>query len=512
LGDCADAVIRERPRIVGFTSVFQQHTGSLALAKRLKEAAPDVWIVFGGANVEGVMGAETLKCYPFVDAVVSGEADLVFPSLVKSVLEGAPFDGLPGVHLQITQGRGQASHAPMVTDMDSLPYPDYSDYFSQFWRSRFGNGWTPNLYFETSRGCWWGEKQHCTFCGLNGDGMKYRSKSGKRALSELREICARYPDSDIQITDNILDMSYFDDFILDLASDPLDVVLFYETKANLSRRQIRQLREAGIRMIQPGIESLSDSILKLMRKGVTAIQNIRLLKWCRELGVVPHWNFLWGFPGEDPSEYSRMKSLIPALAHLPPPSGGQMIRLDRFSPNFFDAHRLGLKNLTPVESYRYVHRSVRPEALQNLAYYFSFEYAQPQDVDSYVQPLARELNRWRKAYESSEFVMREMGGELEFWDSRFRRRHFQRTLDGIDRDVYLLTENGASITQIAREIGRPLSSVENVVERLVTSRFVVRDGRRCLGLAIRLDEYRPSERLRAVLAPRADRGALGSVE
>src|SRR5262249_11136162 len=68
---CADRVAALRPRIVGFTSVFQQHLASLALAKRLKARLPDVVVVMGGANCEATMGVETVKQFPFVDAVVS---------------------------------------------------------------------------------------------------------------------------------------------------------------------------------------------------------------------------------------------------------------------------------------------------------------------------------------------------------------------------------------------------------------------------------------------------------
>src|SRR5262249_17146917 len=54
----ADAVVSERPRIVGFSSVFQQHCASLALAKRIKALAPDIVVVMGGANCEAAMGVE----------------------------------------------------------------------------------------------------------------------------------------------------------------------------------------------------------------------------------------------------------------------------------------------------------------------------------------------------------------------------------------------------------------------------------------------------------------------
>ncbi|HET9226842.1 MAG TPA: hypothetical protein VFR31_09255, partial [Thermoanaerobaculia bacterium] len=83
---CAESVLAHRPRIVGLTSVFQQHVAALALARRIKERAPEVAVVLGGANCEGPMGAATARCFDFVDAVVSGEADVVFPLLVERLL------------------------------------------------------------------------------------------------------------------------------------------------------------------------------------------------------------------------------------------------------------------------------------------------------------------------------------------------------------------------------------------------------------------------------------------
>ena len=56
--------------------------------------------------------------------------------------------------------------------------------------------------------------------------------------------------------------------------------MFYEVKSNLRKEDVRQLREAGVVAIQPGIESLSDEVLRIMRKGVSALQNIQLLKGC----------------------------------------------------------------------------------------------------------------------------------------------------------------------------------------------------------------------------------------
>jgi ribosomal peptide maturation radical SAM protein 1 len=505
---CFAEIVEKRPRILGLTSIFQQHVASLALARRVKEALPDTVIVIGGANCEGVMGAETVRLFPFIDAVVSGEGEVVFPELAARVLSGSGFQDLEGVRTPRGVGRdfalGRFGNAPAVPRMDDLPRPDFSDFFRQFEASRFSREWEPSLFYETSRGCWWGERQHCTFCGLNGSSMAFRSKSALRALSELEELARLHPGCDIQVVDNILDMAYFKDFLPMLAERGLGVDLFYETKSNLRKEQVRLLRRAGIRRIQPGIESLSDSVLKLMRKGVTALQNIQLLKWCREFGVEPHWNVLWGFPGEDPAEYERAADLVPALVHLPPPVGFSDIRLDRFSPNFFDAEALGFRNITPVPSYRHVYPGLPPAALANLAYFFSFDYREPRDVGAYVGRLARELAAWRRSGRrgESDLFSVDLGTVLLVWDLRPEAPVPLSPLRELDRLLVLACDAAVdrrSLVALGADAGFGPEEVPARLAGLAARGFVVSEKERTLALPLPLGDYVPAPRVLAHL-------------
>src|SRR5260370_24175623 len=191
----------------------------------------------------------------------------------------------------------------MLRDLDALAVPDFGDYFAGLEQSTGGSNVVPTLLFETSRGCWWGAKSHCTFCGLNGGAMAFRSKSARRALEELEYLVQRWRIENVEAVDNILDMKYFRDVLPALAEWKWPLQLFYEVKSNLSREQVHLLRDAGVRRIQPGIESLNDHILKLMKKGTTALRNIQLLKWCQEYGVTAEWSMLYGFPGETRPAY-----------------------------------------------------------------------------------------------------------------------------------------------------------------------------------------------------------------
>jgi len=498
---CVDRVAAHPPRVVGITSSFQQHAASLAFARRLKARLPEVSIVMGGANCEGVMGAETVRQFPFVDAAVSGEADRIVVELIQCLLDGRPIDDMPGVYTRTSSRRaiafGQFPSAPMVRDMDALPFPDYSEYMAQFRASRHHSGWEPQLLFESSRGCWWGEKAHCTFCGLNGSTMTYRSKSADRVLEELEHFADRYPGHHVQVVDNIIEMGYFKDLLPRLAERRLRLDLFYETKANLKKDHVRTLAQANIRTIQPGIESLSDAVLTLMRKGVTWLQNVQLLKWCKELGVHPYWNLLWGFPGEPPAEYTRMAKVIPLLTHLPAPRGTYGLRLDRFSPNFNESARLGFTHVRPIDSYRHVYTGLADEAIRNLAYYFQFEYSDQRTVTEYVRPTLGAVRRWQRAQRLSELFSIVHDNRLVICDLRPVATVPVTVLHDMDRALYDACDGIAHIrglTAIAKafEPGATEILVAERLQPLVDRGLLLNDGPRYLALAIAAGEYRPS--------------------
>ena len=185
----------------------------------------------------------------------------------------------------------------MVTDLDSLPFPDFDDYFSQLADSGVASGIRPILVFETARGCWWGEKHHCTFCGLNGEGMQYRSKSARRAREELDYLLDRHENRMVHVVDNILDFRYFDIVSGGARRPDVPAKLLLHDEGEPDQGSVAAAGAGRARDITPGIESLSTPILRLMKKGVTELQNVRLLKWCAELGIVPNWALMYGFPG-----------------------------------------------------------------------------------------------------------------------------------------------------------------------------------------------------------------------
>jgi ribosomal peptide maturation radical SAM protein 1 len=456
---CADEVLAQNPRMVGFTTGFQQTIASLAVARLLKARAPDVRIVFGGSDCDGDMGAGLIRAFPFLDAIVRGEGEKAITALARDALAGRPVQSFPGlcyredgaVRLVTRLVGGQ-------TPPDTIPTPDFDDYFARLHASANRSEIEPavEMPIESSRGCWWGEKHHCTFCGFNGAEMKFRSRSADRFLTEVHTLTERHKCHNLMATDAIIDPKYFSTVLPVLADSDSDLAFFYETKANLKEKHIDLMRMAGIVHLQPGIESLSTPILKMMKKGTTSIQNIRVLKWCRQYGINALWNIIYGFPGEDPEEYAKMARLAPALAHLQPPSLVPLV-LDRFSPYQMRPADHGIEIVGPPRHYPWT-MSTEPAVAaewENLCYRFEHRHCDGRDPESYVGGLRDVIGTWHDTFswEKPALCYQRGPGFLTIYDRRPDFAAARYKFESPYSDIYLACNEGASPAQIAARLG-----------------------------------------------------------
>jgi ribosomal peptide maturation radical SAM protein 1 len=383
------AVARLPVKVVGATTTFEQTNASLALLRRIKRARPDILTIVGGANCEGEMAAGIASLDPSIDHIFSGESEVTLPAFLRALSSGEP-------QPRIVTG------AP-VRDLDAIPTPDYTEYFEQrariFPGSEAALGLT-RLPYESSRGCWWGQKHHCTFCGLNGEGMEFREKSPERVIGDLLSLSRVHRTRLISMADNIMPRAYFKTLLPQLAAEGAPVELFYEQKANLSLDDVLTLKRAGVTSIQPGIEALSSALLRRMDKGVLARQNLMLLRYARAAGLDLQWNLLWGFPGDEAEAYEATLALLPLLHHLKPPNELLHLSLDRFSPYFQRPGAYGIQNLRPHPAYRAAFPA--HAELDKIAYRFVGDYSSAayRRLDL-IRRIEEELGAWRARWAPS---------------------------------------------------------------------------------------------------------------
>ena len=491
LDHCLETVDWSAHTFVGFTSTFQQNIASLALAARVKKRQPDVTIAFGGANWEEEMGIALQRRFPFVDLAFSGEADKSFPAVLEARRRGQDVARLAGVTSRDGAPARTKAPAASVADLDALPVPDYAPFFDQLRSSPIVGGVAPVQLVETARGCWWGERSHCTFCGLNGATMAFRSKSPDRVVEEITLLRDRYGVATFSVVDDILDMGYFKSVLPMLAEARLGTDFFWEVKANLTAQHVRQLRDAGIVFIQPGIESLNDHVLTLMRKGTTGFRNIELLKWCKEYDVKPLWNLLYGFPGEAAPDYAETVDLIHAIWHLEPPTGYGPIRLDRFSPYHAEPAAYGMENVRPMAPFRFLYPFEKSEVME-IAYYFDFDYADGRADDVYARDAVELARAWMADTEAGMLAMHEdVDGTVYLIDTRRELMEAPRraALTGWKAAVFLACDRAQTMRHLLLLPQVVLGGVsdEDVLAflgRCVEHRLMVHNARTWLNVAV----------------------------
>ncbi len=395
--------------IVGLTSMFSQNMASFAIARLIKERNPGATVIMGGANCEDPMGSAIRDNVKWVDYVFSGPSITSFREFLRrrrdNDLHGPAFS-IPGIFGQADQPTrttlplladpGPAHLVGARNDIDEPVTLDYDGYLDQFDGHFPDSAVRPSLLFETSRGCWWGERSQCTFCGLNGTGMRYEAMSPERAAADIAALF-RYADR-VRVlagVDNILPRSFLSQ-VLPRLRTPAGMSLFFEVKVGLTDRDMVTLAAAGVRDIQPGIESLSTATLRLMRKGTSAFQNIMFLRSARSAGIRPSWLILAGFPGERAEVYQKYLRDLPLLTHLHPPANAIPVRFDRYSAYFEDPGKYGL-DLRPMRFYELIYPISRG-ALADLAYYFydiTPDPAYKRACEQYLAPLRELVGQWQ---------------------------------------------------------------------------------------------------------------------
>ena len=496
-----DSIDHQNYDLIGLSTSFQQNLASLALAKRFKERSPATPVVLGGANCEAHMGRALLLNFDFIDAVFSGESDQSFPRYVDGLLNDDPAPEAPaGVFVRHPRTREPLFPERWtlpVTDLDALPYPDFDDFFGQA-SEALSTQQIMEIPFETSRGCWWGQKQHCTFCGLNGGGMQYRRKSPDRAAQELMDLWAKHGHVApmFRAVDNILDMKYFHTFVPAMAKLPERARLFWETKSNLSQSQVQGLADGRVRMIQPGIESLSTEVLGLMRKGCNMLQNVQILKWSAQAGVRVVWNLLYGFPGESVQAYKDMERLLPLLFHLPPPETSGYFKMYRFSPYHEQPANWGLVNRRAHRVYKHLYRVDDTQA-DDIAYYFEFDDPKAHPSSVYA-PLRRLAGQWRDDPQGASLVGFAIDDDLVVWDTRPIAHSEWTCLEGIYRELVVCCDSAHSVSAIVRQLTqRPEGAITEpeviaLLEILVERKLMIEEAGRYLSLIVLVTKTTPA--------------------
>ena len=177
-----------------------------------------------------------------------------------------------------------------------------------------------------------------------------------------------------------------------------DIRIHYEVRPSLSRAQLKQMRKGGLFSIQPGVESFSTHILKLMRKHTTGVRNLELIKWSTYYGINNLYNILLRFPGETPEDYRAQCEVMSKIPHFQAPWAVAKARADRGSPMYEEPETQSVTRLVPSACYDYLFPKDR-FYLNRVSYYFEHEMGntlQDGEYDGIFEAVDVWQHRWRQ--------------------------------------------------------------------------------------------------------------------
>ena len=279
--EVVEAVLSERPRLVGFGVYIWNVEETLAVVRLMRALQPEIVIVLGGPEV-----SHETRGQPIVEAadhVICGEADLAFAALCRHRLAGE----LPAKVI--------AAPLPDVNTL-TLPWAEYSD-------ADLANRL---LYVEASRGC----PYRCEFC-LSSLDEKVRTLP-EEAFFEAMETLLRRGARHFKFIDRTFNLDVKQSQrILEffLARLTPGMFLHFELVPDRLPEPLRQVISrfpAGVLQFEVGVQTLNLEVEKLIsrRQDHAKLEdNLRFLS--QHTGAHVHVDLIVGLPGEDVASFGR---------------------------------------------------------------------------------------------------------------------------------------------------------------------------------------------------------------
>jgi radical SAM superfamily enzyme YgiQ (UPF0313 family) len=303
--------------LVGFTSRSDTYPTHVLIAQALAVLRPECVIVFGGPQATAVH-EQTLSRLSVPDVVVRNEGEQAFAELVDALSMQRPLDDIAGISWRTASGEVKINAArPLVANLDDLPLPAFDLY-------PYPNA---HSHVEVGRGC----PFTCTFCATNTFfARRYRLKSPKRVIQEIRLIMDLYGTRDFTFTHDMLTIDKRRVAALARELIEADLKIQWRCSARIDcvdDELLELMAAAGCTSMFFGIEHGSARMQAIIDKRLDVDQVVPTALTCLRLGIAPTCSFIYGFPEETPADLSGTLRLVTQLKD----AGVSHVQLHRLS-------------------------------------------------------------------------------------------------------------------------------------------------------------------------------------
>lgn len=303
-GDLLERIRRSRPDILGFSVMSPEYPALQDLARRLRRDT-GCFLLFGGPHPTF---SPEMASQPFVDAILIGEGDISFPAFLERFAEGGDYTQVEGMHFHVDGAVIRNPPAPLVEDLDRIPFPD-RELMSR--GTRLHREYRSHIFFA-SRGCpyrcsyCFNHKYNALFCN---HGRILRRRSVDNFMEEVRLTKSRYGTSFAYIDDDIFtlcDTAWLEDFA---ERFPREVGIPFYCNVHVktvTEEKIRLLQKAGCRVVCFGIETGDETVSRdLLRRDISNREFLRVSGLLHRYGIRFITQNMLALPVEHPLEIDR---------------------------------------------------------------------------------------------------------------------------------------------------------------------------------------------------------------
>jgi anaerobic magnesium-protoporphyrin IX monomethyl ester cyclase len=303
--DCVNAVLQTDARIIGFSVFNSSKEFSLLMAEKIKERAKDKIIILGGPHCFPHMQGLQIIQDESVDLMAIGEGEVTLDELVSQVDSAGRVSFCEGAWFKENGKVIDCGNRALISDLNKLPFADFIDFALESYSE-------PNrLPIYLSRGC----PNRCIYCNENIFWRGYRFRSGKRVLEEIKYQLNRHRQvvhfdfADQLVNGNPKELSQLADLII---KEGLKITWAGQAiiRSYMTPELLNKLKQSGCVCLAYGIESGSQKVLDLMKKGFTVKDAQCVIRDTHNAGIDAVSNFMFGFPGETDGDFKQTLDFI----------------------------------------------------------------------------------------------------------------------------------------------------------------------------------------------------------
>lgn len=317
-----DKVAALAPGMVGFSVLGIQRKATFWFCERLRPKY-DGLIAVGGPDVS-TFEHRYLEQQQSIDLAFLKEAEISLVSYLKGVdpymIQGLAFRD--GDEVIKNPPEYNISQSEFLPDFDGYPLDKYL---------------LPTLPISTSRGCAYAK---CTFCNHYKTYSGYYSNDAVRTVDNLEALSTRYGSKFFHFVDDMLGIDEGNAIADEILRRNLDIsaLTYARFEPRFTSDILERWHEAGIDVIEWGLESASQKVLKLMKKGISIRQVQNILDESSAAGIVNKLMLFHNYPGETAADFSETVGFLE-----------RNVREKKVRPFFTLRAKLELRLDTPLE-------------------------------------------------------------------------------------------------------------------------------------------------------------------